>query len=360
LIVDDAPLFARALAAELDRCGGLHALCSGSEMAELRAQLIRFHPEVILLDLGLRNQESLELLRKLRAHYPVPVIVAAEPTGDSADRALRAVRGGALEVFRKPALNQPGAVRALAEDLADKIRATVAMARPVPPPVSSDERPTAFRAPGLDPARHLVAIGASTGGTSAIETLLRRVPPDFPPTVIVQHIPAGFSHTFAARLNSRSCLSVSEAVDGECLGPGRAVVARGDTHLVVQPEGGGWSVHYTYRRPVNRHCPSVDVLFDSIAAVAGAQAIGVLLTGMGADGARGLLAIRQAGGVTIAQSGESCVVFGMPRAAIDLEAAQYTAAPEDIPALVRQVLQERTPRVQLTMPAEKPRRRAAQ
>jgi len=173
--------------------------------------------------------------------------------------------------------------------------------------------------------------------------LLSRAPPDFPPTVIVQHIPAGFSHTFAARLSSRSCLSVGEAVDGERLSPGRAVVARGDTHVIVRPESAGWAVRYTDQRPMNRHCPSVDVLFDSVAAVARERAVGILLTGMGVDGAQGLLGIRQAGGITIAQDKESCVVFGMPKVAVDLGAATLTAAPEDMPAALLRALLEHQP-----------------
>lgn len=341
LIVDDAALFARTLTAELDRCHGIHALCTGSQLDLLRQQLTRFHPEVIVLDLGSPGREAVELLRRLHTHYPVPVIVLVENTRDSAAGALRAVRAGALEAVCKPEHGGADQVRAFAKDLAGKIHVAVTLARPVPLPPAVAGCPTSFRAAGVDPARHLVAIGASTGGTTAIETLLSRAPPDFPPTVIVQHIPAGFSHTFAARLSSRSCLSVGEAVDGERLSPGRAVVARGDTHVIVRPESAGWAVRYTDQRPMNRHCPSVDVLFDSVAAVARERAVGILLTGMGADGARGLLAIRRAGGITIAQNEQSSVVFGMPKAAIDLEAALYTAAPDDIPALVHRVLVER-------------------
>lgn len=341
LIIDDAALFALALAAELDGGAGIHALCVDGDIAALRQQLVQYHPEVILLDLALRTRDALELLRKLHTYYPVPVLVSAEPTRESAARALRAVESGALGIVRKPQRRDCATLRAFAADLAGKVRMAVAVARPVPPPLPASGHPRSLRAAGLNPAHYLVAIGASTGGTIAIDALLRRVPPDFPATVMVQHMPAGFTRSFAARLSSRSPLSVTEAAEGDTVGPGQAVLARGDTHLTVHPVGGRWSVRYTDRCLVNRHCPSVDVLFDSVAAVAGARAIGILLSGMGADGARGLLAIRQAGGVTLAQDRESCVVFGMPKAAIELRAALHTAAPEDIPAVVLQALRER-------------------
>jgi two-component system, chemotaxis family, protein-glutamate methylesterase/glutaminase len=157
----------------------------------------------------------------------------------------------------------------------------------------------------------------------------------------VQHMPAGFTQSFAQRLNGHSAMAVTEAVDGETLGPGRAVIARGDTHLVVRPAANGWRVHYTHQRPVNRHCPSVDVLFESVAKIGRQRAVGLLLTGMGSDGARGLLQMRQAGALTIAQSAKSCVVYGMPKVAVELGAAMYTTAPHEMPGLVLRSLRTR-------------------
>jgi two-component system chemotaxis response regulator CheB len=187
----------------------------------------------------------------------------------------------------------------------------------------------------------VVAIGASTGGTEALAAVLARLPVDSPPVVIVQHMPAAFTGPFAARLDGLSAVRVTEAADGERLRAGCALLARGDTHLIVRRAGSGWVARYTHQEPVNRHCPSVDVLFDAVAAAAGVQAVGILLTGMGADGARGLLRLRQAGAVTIAQNENSCVVYGMPKQAVALGAAQYTAAPEEIPGLVLCALRAR-------------------
>jgi two-component system, chemotaxis family, protein-glutamate methylesterase/glutaminase len=213
--------------------------------------------------------------------------------------------------------------------------------RPAAPHASHPHEPSpssSFRAAGLNPARYLVAIGASTGGTEALRALLTSAPADFPPVVIVQHMPAGFTAAFANRLNQASPLTVTEARGGDALIPGRAVLARGDTHLIVQRTGGAWRACYTHTLVVNRHCPSVDVLFESVAAAAGRYAIGVLLTGMGNDGARGLKLMRERGALTIAQDRASCVVWGMPKVAVEIGAAMHTARPEQVPALIQRLL----------------------
>jgi two-component system chemotaxis response regulator CheB len=271
-------------------------------------------------------------------NYPVPIIVSARNNAADTARAAAALHGGALEVVCRPESSRAEVLRPYARDLTRKIRAAVTLARPVPLPTGVAGRPASFAAAGIDPRRYLIALGASTGGTRAIEALLGQVPADFPALVIVQHMPAGFTQSFALRLNGQSAMAVTEAVDGENLGPGRAVIARGDTHLVVRPAANGWLVHYTHQRPVNRHCPSVDVLFESVATVARQQAVGILLTGMGSDGARGLLQMRQAGALTITQSAASCVVYGMPKVAVELGAAMHAAVPHEMPALIRRTL----------------------
>jgi two-component system chemotaxis response regulator CheB len=249
-----------------------------------------------------------------------------------------------VEVVPRPTNARPAAIAALAQDLVGRIRDAAAHARPVPLAAQSAAASGSWRAAGVDPQRRFVVIGASTGGTRAIEDFLGQAPPDFPATVIVQHMPAGFTQSFAQRLNSLSSVSVSEACEGDLLVPGRVLIARGDTHVVVRSLPGGWRVHYTDRLPVNRHCPSVDVLFDSAAAV-GPAAIGVLLTGMGDDGARGLCRMRACGALTLGQSKHSCVVYGMPKVAADLGAVQHTAAPGEMPALILRLAQhpERRP-----------------
>jgi two-component system, chemotaxis family, protein-glutamate methylesterase/glutaminase len=338
LILDDSAPFARVLASELDRCGGLRTLASGGQLEHVRAELMRFHPEFILLDIGLRESNALEFLAELRQHYPVPVIVSARNSPADTTAAAAALHCGALEVVCRPASGRPEILQPFARDLARKIRAAVALARPVPLPTGAAGRPASFAEAGIDPHQYLIALGASTGGTRAIEALLGQAPPDFPPVVIVQHMPAGFTQSFAMRLNSHSAMAVTEAIDREVLRPGHAVIARGDTHLVVRPTGNGWRVQYTDQHPVNRHCPSVDVLFNSVAAVAQHQAVGILLTGMGSDGARGLLRMRQAGALTITQNAASCVVYGMPKVAAELGASQLTGVPHEIPGLIRRTL----------------------
>jgi two-component system chemotaxis response regulator CheB len=340
LIVESSPVLRARLSTALQRAGELRAV-GASNTAEAREAVLQQHPDVIVLDLDLRRGDALTFLRKLRIHYPVPVFAVTGADQGRGEIALRALDAGALDVMELPALASPD-LPAFVADLSERIRDAFAHARPVPPPrVQQPAPPLLWRAAGLDPRGYLVAIGASTGGTEAIRALLGAAPPDFPPTVIVQHMPAGFTHAFAERLNANSPLSVWEARDGESLRPGQAVVARGDTQLELRQQSGGWGVVYTHQQPVNNHCPSVDVLFGSAARHAGRRAIGILLTGMGRDGASGLLELRRAGGLALAQSADSCVVYGMPKAAEQLGAVLATAEPANLPALALNLAEAR-------------------
>jgi two-component system chemotaxis response regulator CheB len=341
LLIDDAPGFRRDVAAGLERHADVHVSVSGGTVADVREHLMQGHPEVILLDLQLRTGDPLLLVRKLRVHYPAPVIVAAEMTDAGTRHALQAAAVGALDVVRKPGTTDAAALDAYTRGLLQKIRVAVSSARPVPRTFGAGGAVPSFAAAGLDPACFAVAIGASTGGTEAITNLLKRAPADFPPTVMVQHMPVGFTRSFAARLNGLSPMRVAEAADGEPLRRGCALLARGDTQLVVRRGPDGWHVQYTHQQPVNRHCPSVDVLFASMAETVGRQAVAVLLTGMGADGAEGMVAVQRAGGLTVAQNEASCVVYGMPREAVARGAARYVGAPHDVPRIVLSGLQER-------------------
>ena len=339
LIIDDASMFRNAVAAELERALDVHAVGTSGEIAGVREHLLRFHPEVIVLDIGLRTEDPLRLLRKLRVHYPVPVIVSAVDAGQHVARAIQAVRHGALEVIAKPCGSRPPELQPYVCELARKVQMAVSSARPVPRLPVMEGQVTSYDHSGVDPSRYLIAIGASTGGTEAIAALLKQVSADSPPIVIVQHMPVGFTESFAAQLNRHSAVRVTEAVEGESLRRGCALVARGDAHLIVRRAGYGWVARYSNQEPANRHRPSIDVLFDSVAA-AKKRAIGILLTGMGADGARGLLTLRQAGGLTVAQDEASCVVYGMPKEAVSLGAAQYSAPPQQIPAMVLRLVRK--------------------
>ncbi len=350
LIIDDSPLYRRVLAHELGQARDLHASASDGTVESVRNSLLPHHPDEIILDLKLRSGDALMLLRRLRANYPVPVIACTDPVGEPRDRAVKAVELGAAEVMRKPLNIRPAGLAVYARELRHKLQSVLVLAgRPAVARLAGEAGGHTFRGAGVDPSRYVVVIGASTGGTEALTTLFRNVSSDFPPTVIVQHMPAGFTRSFAERLNGLSPMQVAEARDGEPLQVGRALLARGDTHLVIRATGADWAARYTNQEPVNRHCPSVDVLFESAAAAVGRRAIGVLLTGMGADGAQGLLRLRQAGALTVGQNEASCVVYGMPKVAVDLGAVAYTAAPAEIPELIVRALSER--RKQATAPA---------
>lgn len=337
LIINDLPLLRQALAAALEEHRDLHVHGCCGRVEDVRRALLQMHPEVILFDLDLPRSDALELLKKLRTHYPVPVIVCAAGGPDRSMRAIRAIQHGAIDVVTRPDTTRGPQFAAYVSELATKVCLLAGNARPVARPQPARRGSTGFRAAGLDPRHYLAVLGASTGGTQAISALVEAAPADFPALVIVQHMPPGFTDSFARRLNSLAALRVTEAADGDTLGAGRAVVARGDRHLVVRAAGGAWRVHYTDDPPVNRHCPSVDVLFESALPYA-RRTIGILLTGMGADGAAGLAALRRAGALTVAQDAASCVVYGMPKEAVNRGAAMFTAAPQEIPGVVVRAL----------------------
>jgi len=341
LLVVGSPLYRARLSKALAQFG-VTAVPGAANTAEARDSILAHHPDIILLDLELVRGDALNFLRKLRDHYPVPVFALTRSGGSRGAVALQAVELGAIEVLARPDDRDGPAFATFVADVAERIRQAAAHARPVPlPRVVRRLPPASWRAAGLDPARYLVAIGASTGGTEAIRAVLTAVPPDFPPVVIVQHMPAGFTRSFAERLDAYSPLRVTEAVDGEVVTVGRAVVARGDTHLEVRRAENGWRVRYTHQTPVNNHCPAVDVLFESVAQTARAAGVGLLLTGMGRDGARGMAAIRAQGGLTLAQNQASCIVYGMPKAAVDLGAVEEVGEPAVLPVLALRLLRER-------------------
>lgn len=342
LIVDDSPLVRSILTRVLDGAKDIEVVGGAKDPYEAREMIINYRPDVIILDIEMPRMDGITFLRKLMEHYPVPVIMCSGVAPENSRNALEAIEIGAVDVVAKPSAGGSSALRQLAEDLTDKIRAA-AMAMPARPKINIPQAsaPASFIASGLDPAKYVVAIGASTGGTEAIRAVLQNVPPDFPPVVMVQHMPEGFTQSFAERLNGLSALRVTEAVDGDILAVGHAFLARGGIQMRVVNRAGKCRITYGTDQPVNRHCPSVDVLFDSVAEQIGARAIGVLLTGMGADGARGLLNMRQAGAFTIAQNQASCVVFGMPKVAIELGAAQHQCSPPEVPRAIIQMLRAR-------------------
>jgi two-component system chemotaxis response regulator CheB len=325
----------RRLARVMARQADVRIATWADDAWEARLAIVEQHPDVLLLDVGLSGW--LGLLRSLRQYYPVPVIACGSNEPRSRTNVLQAVARGAMDFVIRPASDDLVAWQKLAGDLREKVLIAAREFRPVPAARLAAWRVKSFAESGLNPRRYVIGVGASTGGPEALRTLLANAPADFPPVVVVQHMPAAFTRGFAERLDRYSAMSVSEARQGDVLAPGRALVARGDTHLTVRQSGQSWHACYTHQQPVGRHCPSVDVLFESLAPF-GNRAVGVLLTGMGADGARGLLRLHQAGALTVAQDRESSAVYGMPKAANDLGAVEFTAAPTDIPEVIRQAL----------------------
>ena len=279
-------------------------------------------PDVITLDVEMPRMNGLEFLGKLMAVRPLPVIMISSLTRQGADTTLRALELGAVDFFAKPAnlADLEGSVHEIAEKIRAAGLARVVRHRIQAPPVRAVAPvPRAPGAPGND---RVIGIGASTGGVEALREILVRLPPRMPPILIAQHMPPGFTETFARRLNSICQIGIREAEDGLTACHGMAYIAPGGRHLSLTRRMGGYVMRVTDEPPVNRHRPSVDPLFRSIARVAGTRAIGVMLTGMGGDGAEAMLEMKKAGAYTIAQDEASSVVFGMPRQAIALGAVR--------------------------------------
>lgn len=328
--------FRTRLAAEMARHSDLRMLSGSSTPAEAREVILRHHPDVIFLNLDLPQVDGLTLLRKLRVNYPVPVVLVGGGTNADAARAIRALEFGALDVrIRTNEQQPPAALARLADDLADLTRIAFSQARPIVRSAGARVTPPQlFRTAGIEPSNWLVAIGASIGGTEAIRTMLGGVPADFPPVAIVQHLPAGFTRAFAERLANLTGLRVSEAADGDVLDPGMAVVGPIGSDMRIERLGGVWRVRVLAQATPGEPQPRIDGLFESVARVAGNSGVGILLTGEGPDGARGLLTLHDAGGVTLAQSAASCAVYGAPKLAVSLGAATHLGRPDELPLVI--------------------------
>jgi two-component system chemotaxis response regulator CheB len=295
-----------------------------------RDEIIRLRPDVITLDIEMPRMDGLTFLRKLMKHHPIPVVVISSLTPKGGELALEAMDLGAVDVMCKPGAAY--AVGDLATEIRDKVKA--AARTPVGAALHRKQPPPATRLSLTRTTHKIVAIGASTGGTKALEYVLTSLPANSPGIIIVQHMPEHFTRSFAERLNSLCAIEVTEAVDGEAVTPGKAIIAAGNFHLLLDRSGAVYQARVKSGPLVSRHRPSVDILFRSAARFAGRNAIGVILTGMGSDGAGGMREMKDAGAATMAQDEASCVVYGMPKEAVARGGVDHILPLTAIPAKI--------------------------
>jgi two-component system chemotaxis response regulator CheB len=347
LVVDDSALVRRLLSEVLRSDPGIEVVGTAPDAYVARERIEALDPHVLTLDFEMPGMDGLSFLRGLMRERPLPVVMVSVLTADGAETTLAALELGAVDFVTKPRRDPAHGLERYREEICAKVR-IASRARP---------RPLVPRAPGrtvtprpgavlerarprgsLETPHRIVAIGASTGGTEALREVLETMPVSSPGTMIVQHIPVAFSASFARRMNEISPMAVHEASDGQQVLPGHAYIAPGDRHLLLERGAAHYYCRLDPGPPVNRHRPSVDVLFRSVARNAGSDAVGVILTGMGDDGARGLLEMREAGAATLAQDKAPSVVWGMPGAAVALGATAETAPLETVASRIAALL----------------------
>ena len=323
LIVDDSILFREVLLRGLSSDSEIDVVATANDPFDARDKIISSKPDVMTCDVEMPKMNGIEFIKKLMPQYPLPIIVVSSTSGTVFD----AMNAGAVEFVGKPDLSSVNSVENFINDLILKIKiAANAKVR-----TSNVEMPVRkIDQKFVTDSSRIIAIGASTGGTEAIYSVIKSLPPETPGIVIVQHIPPNFSRMFAERLNNTTSLSVKEAKSGDYLEKGHVLIAPGDQHMVIKKIGDKYKVDCFVGEKVNGHCPSVDVLFESVAKEAGKNAVGVILTGMGYDGAKGLMSMRRKGAKTLGQDEKSCVVYGMPKVAFNIGAVEKQCSLENM------------------------------
>jgi two-component system chemotaxis response regulator CheB len=327
LVVDDSALIREVLSRMLSRDGDIAVVGTATDPIDAREKIKSLDPDVVTLDIEMPNMNGLAFLEKLMRLRPTPVVMVSTLTKKGASETLLALELGAVDFVAKPSAEFEGGIEAFGAGLREKIRAA-AKSDVRGRAVSRAETPKAAIKTAAAPAGALIALGASTGGVEAIRTVLAELPADCPPVVIAQHMPAGFTNRFAARLDELCAVKVVEAADRMPLQAGHAYVARGDYHLRVERSSGQLKARLAQDELASGHRPSVDVLFESVARTVGSMAVGAILTGMGRDGAKGLKLMRDAGAYTVGQNQATALVYGMPRVAFE-EGAVVEQAPLD-------------------------------
>ena len=329
LVVDDSAVVRRILTEELSRDPRIEVVGTAPDPYVARDKIVQLSPDVITLDVEMPRMDGIAFLRKLMHYQPMPVIVVSSLTEAGGELAMEALEAGAVDVLCKPGaaytVGDVGRelveqVKAAAKTRLSIRRAILEQPKPAPPAPSALSCTT----------NKIIAIGTSTGGTEALRYVLPQLPVNSPGIMVVQHMPKGFTQSFAQSLNSQCALEVKEAEDGDSVVPGKVLIAPGNQHLLLRRSGAVYQAQVTDGPHVNRHRPSVDVLFKSVAQHAGKNAVGLIMTGMGADGALGLKQMRDAGARTIAQDEATCVVYGMPKEAAKLGAAETICGLPDI------------------------------
>ena len=318
LIVDDSAVVRKIFSEELSKYPDIEVVGTAPDPFVARDKIVALHPDVITLDIEMPRMDGLTFLRKLMKFYPLPTIIVSSLTPKGGKLTLEAMEIGAVDVIAKP--GSAYTVGDMSSQLADKIRGA-AWAKVIKKDKGVPDSENVPLKALAQTSHKVIAIGASTGGTEALKTVLTKLPANAPGLMVVQHMPANFTAAFAERLNSLCQMTVREAKDNDSVVPGLALVAPGNFHMIMRRSGARYYVEVKTGPLVHHQRPAVDILFKSTAKSAGANAIGVILTGMGADGAEGLLEMKKAGAGTIAQDENSCVVFGMPKEAIKMGAA---------------------------------------
>ena len=336
LTVDDSALMRQVLAALLAKDPDIEVVGSAPDPYIAREKIKALKPDVLTLDVEMPKMDGLTFLEKLMRGHPMPVVMVSSLTEAGCQTTLRALELGAVDFITKPKIDLREGMEDIASDLIAKVKvaakATVRAKQALEPGGGASSK--LIESAMIKTTDTIIAIGSSTGGTEAVKDVLEALPPNTPPILITQHMPERFTKMWANRLNSLSRLSVKEAEDGDSVLPGHALVAPGNYHMTLVRSGARYSVRISQGEPVNRHRPSVDAMFDSVAQYAGANTVGVILTGMGGDGAKGMLRMKQAGAYTIAQDEASCIVFGMPKEAIKLGGVDKVLPLAEIPAAI--------------------------
>jgi two-component system chemotaxis response regulator CheB len=336
LVVDDSSIVRQVLTRELSRQPGVKVVGAAPDPFVARDMILQLKPDVVTLDIEMPRMDGLTFLRKLMKYHPLPVIVVSSLAAKGREMAIACLEAGAIDVVSKP--NESYSIGDVAGHLADLIRgATRVRLRAPRAHVASNQGeargPAIAGSVALAETTHkVVALGASTGGTEALRVVLEALPKQSPGIVMTQHMPEGFTASFAERLNGLCQVEVKEAADGDWVVPGRALLAPGNRHLKLDRDGARYIARVVDGPRVSRHKPSVDVLFESVARVAGKNAFGAIMTGMGGDGAAGMLSMRKAGAVTVAQDEASCIVYGMPKEAVKLGGVQVVSPLSEISA----------------------------